>query len=100
MQKIVVFQQDGSGEAKIEGIRRFGGETFEVVPFNIDGVLPPLLDDTSDYLPETVEGDLVLDFLKHQDLSHDLSLLCGRLNIPLVASGKKINQGNAVCPPV
>ncbi|WDP88217.1 MAG: hypothetical protein HUN04_00010 [Desulfobacter sp.] len=100
MQKIVVFQQNGSGESKIAGINRFGQGKFELEIVNIDQVLPPLMDDTSDVLPQTLEADLVLDYLRHQDLSDDLSLLCSRLNIPVVASGKKITAGEAICPPI
>ena len=44
-------------------------------------------------------GAQTLDFLKHRDLSDDLSTLCKKLNIPLIASGKKITTGEAVCPP-
>jgi thymidylate synthase len=99
MQKIVVFQQKGSGISKIEGIREFGQGCFDIETINIDDTLPPVLDDTSEYLPENIEADLVLDFLKHRDLSEDLSLLCERLNIPDIASGKKLTKGRAVCPP-
>jgi thymidylate synthase len=99
MQKIVVFQQNGSGIAKIEGIKEFGQGNFSIETVNIDSILPPVLDDTSEYLPDTLEADLVLDFLKHRDLSEDLSILCERLNIPDIASGKKLTKGRAVCPP-
>ena len=99
MQTIIVFQQNGSGKSKIEGINQFGDKKFIVKTMDIDGDLPPFIDDARDYLPETIEADLVLDFLKHQDLSHELSLLCEQLNIPLIASGKKITAGRAVCPP-
>lgn len=99
MQTIAIFQQNGSGEAKIAGINQFGSKRFALEIFNIDEDLPPLLDDTDGYLPETVKADLVLDYLRHQDLSDDLSLLCKRMGIPMVASGKKITAGEAVCPP-
>ncbi len=99
MQTIIVFQQNGSGKSKIEGINQFGDKKFIVKTFDIDGDLPLFIDDSSDYLPATIEADLVLDFLKHQDLSSDLSLLCDKLKIPLIASGKKINSGRAICPP-
>jgi len=98
MQTIVVFQQNGSGKSKIEGINQFGDKNFIVNIINIAGDLPALIDDSSDYLPETIEADLVLDYLKHQDLSDDLSLLCEKLNIPMIASGKKITTGKAICP--
>jgi hypothetical protein len=99
MQKIMVFQQNGSGTNKIDGINRFGAKKFVLEIFDIDESLPPVLDDTSAYLPEKIEADLVLDYLIHRDLSDDLSKLCSKLGIPVVASGKKILAGNAICPP-
>jgi hypothetical protein len=90
-QKIMVFQQNGSGESKIAGLRKFGGDQIIVEVISIDDPLPPLLEDTSDYLPDNIRADLVLDFLKHPDLSHDLAALCSRQNIPLIASGKKLD---------
>ena len=99
MQKILIFQQNGSARAKIEGIKEFGLGRFIIETVDIDMPLPPVLDDTSPYLPETVEADLVMDFIKNRDLSEDLSLLCERLNIPVIASGKKHTRGKALCPP-
>lgn len=98
-QRILVFQQNHSGESKIEGILRYGDDRYQIERVNIDQVLPPLIDDSSDYLPESIEADLVLDFLKHPDLSHDLATLCRRQNIPMVASGKKIQGGGIFTPP-
>lgn len=99
MQTIAIFQQNGSGKSKIAGINSFGDKTFRVDIYNIDDPLPTVLDDTSAYLPEAIEADIVLDYLKHQDLSEDLSLMCDRLKIPVVASGKKVASGSALCPP-
>lgn len=99
MQKIIVFQQNGSGKTKISGIREFGKKHFIIETWDIDEPLPPVIDDTSPYLPDVIDADIVLDFLKHRDLSDDLSLLCQKLNIPVIASGKKITTGEAVCPP-
>ena len=99
MQRILVFQQNGSGKNKIDGINKFGEKQFLIETYDIDDPLPPVIDDTSEYLPETIEADVVLDFLKHRDLSDDLSSLCKKLNIPVIASGKKITTGEAVCPP-
>ncbi len=100
MQKIMVFQQNGSGKTKIAGINKFGEKQFIIETFDIDLPLPPVVDDTSPYLPETIKADIVLDYLKHRDLSDDLSVLCKKLDIPMISSGKKITLGNAVCPPV
>ena len=97
-QKIVVFQQDGRGEAKVAGVRLFGGAAFEIEVVSVPGGLPPLLDDTSAYLPEEVAADLVLDFLKHPDLSQDLAAMCERRGIPVIASGRKIAGGWAASP--
>ena len=97
--KILVFQQNGSGERKIQGIRNYGKERFIIETVSIDEALPPILDDTRDYLPSNIQADLVLDFFKHPDLSHDLAVACRARNIPIVASGKKLRVKGALTPP-
>jgi thymidylate synthase len=98
-QRLMVFQQNGSGETKIAGLRKYGSELFEIEVFNIDAVLPPVLDNTSEYLPDDISCDLVLDFLRHNDLSTDLAKLCEKKGIPLIASGKKIIGKAVITPP-
>lgn len=98
-QKLMVFQQNGSGEKKIAGLRQYGGDMFELEIVNIDDALPIVLDDTSEYLPRELSCDLVLDFLRHNDLSTDLASLCSRNDIPLVASGKKVHGKGVFAPP-
>ncbi len=98
-EKILVFQQNGSGERKIQGIRSYGKERFIIETVSINEALPPILDDTRDYLPSNIKADLVLDFLKHPDLSHDLAVFCRARNIPIVASGKKLRVKGALTPP-
>ncbi len=98
-QKIIVFQQNGSGEKKISGLKQYGGDLFELEIVNIDEVLPVVLDDTSEFLPEDVSCDLVLDFLRHNDLSTDLAALCEKNEIPLIASGKKTSGRGIFTPP-
>ena len=98
-QKILVFQQDGSGERKIQGVRSYAKDHFTIEIISIDGPLPPILDDTTDYLPSDIEADLVLDFLKHADLSHDLAAACSKRKIPVVASGKKLRVHGIFTPP-
>ncbi len=98
-QKIVVFQQNGSGEPKIKGIRDHGGDAFDLEVVSIDEALPPVIDDAEGILPEKIEADMVLDFLKHPDLSHELAALCHRERIPVVASGKKIRMKGVHAPP-
>lgn len=98
--KILVFQEGGRGESKVKGIKRYGRNQFDITLISIDQPLPPVVDDASEYLPDTIAADLVLDFLKHPDLSHDLALMCRRMGIPIVASGKKTTVGGTHTPPV
>lgn len=99
MQKIVVFQQHGSGERKIAGIRKYGREAIELEVISIDEALPPVIDDGREYLPETIDADLVLDFLKHEDLSDDLVALCHAQSTPVISSGKKLTSKWVLTPP-
>lgn len=97
-QRIVVFHQNMSGRNKIAGIEKYGNGRIELTEISIDEPLPPVLDDGSEYLPETIEADLVIDYLKHPDLSQDLAALCLRLGIPVVASGKKHRMPGVMTP--
>lgn len=99
MQKVVVFQQNGSGERKIAGIRKYANDSIQLEVISIDEVLPPLIEDGSEYLPKSLNADLVLDFLKHEDLSHDLVAFCHSLEIPVISSGKKIPSKWVLTPP-
>ena len=98
-QRVLVFQQNGSGQAKIAGLRKYGGESLVLESVSIDRTLPAVIDNTADYLPENFQADLVLDFLKHPDLCHDLALICTRRNIPIIASGKKTSVEGTLTPP-
>jgi hypothetical protein len=88
-QNIVVFQQNKRGESKIQGIKEYGGGRFDIKIISINESLPPVLDETDDFLPRDIRADLVLDFLAHPDLSQDLAGICVSKGIPIVASGKK-----------
>ena len=98
-QSIWVFQQNNSAESKIQGIRKYGGDRFAVEVVSIDGPLPSLIDDASDYLPREIPASLVLDYLRHPDISQDLALLCSGSNVPVVASGKKHRVKGVFTPP-
>jgi len=98
-QKVMIFQQNGSGKLKIEGLQKYGRDLFELEIVDIDDILPPVLDDTSEFLPAQISCDIVLDFLQHSDLSTDLAALCSKQEIPVVASGKKINSPGVLTPP-
>ncbi|QTA91130.1 DUF166 [Desulfonema magnum] len=100
IQNLLVFQQNGSGESKVRGIREYGANRFNVEIVSIDAPLPPVIDDTKAYLPsEDIRADVVLDFLKHPDLSYDLAMICGNRGIPVVASGKKLRVKGLFTPP-
>ncbi len=99
IQNILVFQQNGSGDKKIEGVRRYGNNCFSLKIVSIDTHLPTVIDDTKEYIPKDIEADLVLDYLKHPDLSYDLAVVCRDKKIPVVASGKKFRVKGAFTPP-
>ncbi len=99
MQRIVVFQQQGSGEDKIRAVRQHGRDLAIVQVVDIDEPLPPVVDDPERYLPETLEADLVLDHLRHPDLTHALALRCRDLGIPVVASGRRVPVQGLITPP-
>lgn len=98
VQKLLVFQQNGRGENKIRGIRAYGERLFELEILSIESPVPAVLDDSSEFLPSDFQADLVLDYLKHPDLSHDLALMCKDKSITLVASGKKMRVQGAFTP--
>ncbi len=98
-QKILVFQQNGSGESKIAGVRKYGGDKIVLEVVSINEPLPPIIENTSEYLPHQIRADLVLDFMKHPDLNHDLAELCKDQRIPLIASGKKLEIKGVHTPP-
>jgi hypothetical protein len=98
-QEILVFQQNGSGESKIQGILKYGETLFSIKTFSVDENLPLVIDNTTKYLPDDIRADIVLDYLKHPDLSHDLAVMCRDRNIPVVISGKKVRVKGALTPP-
>ena len=87
--KIVVFEEHGSGEKKIQGITRHGTGVDITKIYDIEEALPEVVDDPEVFIPEDFNADLVLDFLKHPDLSEYLAQVCKKKKIPVIASGKK-----------
>jgi len=98
-QRILVFQQNGSGEKKIAGIRRYGDGLFDIDIVSINVSMPPIIEDAGEFIPQDIRTDLVLDYLKHPDLSFDLSMVCQSKKIPVVASGKKLRVKGTFTPP-
>ena len=98
-QRLLIFQQNHSGESKIKGVRAYGKGLFTIEVVSIDTPLPAIIEDARPYLPPDFSADLVLDFLRHPDLSEDLARMCHERNIPIVASGKKLTDKWALKPP-
>lgn len=99
LQRVSVFQQQTSGERKIAGVRKFGGDIITLEIITINEQLPPVIDDTTAYLPARLDTDLVLDFLSHADLSVDLAKRCIKEQVPMISSGKKISGPLIHTPP-
>lgn len=89
MYKIVVFEENGSGEKKIQGITRHGTGLDIIKRYNIEEALPDFVDHPEEFIPEDFNADIVLDFLRHPDLSTHLAQVCKEKKIPVIASGKK-----------
>lgn len=87
--RIVVFEQRGSGWFKIKGIREFGRNIVITDIIAVEESLPEFIEEPERYIIDRFHADLVLDFLKHPDLSQHLAMVCNRKGIPVVASGKK-----------
>ena len=99
VQRIMVLQQKQNAESKIAGISEYGQGRFLLDVISINETLPPVIDETAEYLPDKIEADLVLDFLNHPDLSCDLADICEEKGIPMIASGHKLKSKWAVTPP-
>jgi len=100
LQRIMVFQQQGSGENKIAGIREYGGGRFLLDVLSIPDDLPPVIDDGRRFFPDVFSADIVLDYLVHPDLSYNLHDICREKKIPIVASGKKSTDKWVYAPPI
>jgi len=98
-QKIIVFEQKGKAASKIQGIIEYGDGLFEIEVVSMPTDLPLVIDDAKKYFPSHIDADLVLDYLIHPDLSHDLGLICQKKSIPVVASGKKNRTRGVFTPP-
>lgn len=99
MQEIWVFQQRGSGIGKIRAISARGEGIRIGRIISLDEPLPPVIEEPGEHLPSEIHADLVLDFLRHPDLSLELAIRCRRLGIPVVASGKKLRVEGTITPP-
>lgn len=97
-QQVWVYLQTETQLGKIKAISQYSPEEIELKIISIEDDLPPVIDDGDPYLPDPMGADLVLDHLKHPDLSYFLAEKCRKLNIPVVASGKKPPLSEALTP--
>ncbi len=86
---ILIFQQNGSGEHKIQGVVTHGKSLTIKDIVSIDSFLPEFIDTPEDFIDRNFSSELVLNFLKHPDLVHYLISVCKGKNIPVVSPGKK-----------
>ena len=87
--EILVFQQQGSGEQKIEGVQHHGTPIRITKIVSIDDFLPDFIEEPEEFIDDDFTTDLVLNYLKHPDLSHHLITICEQKGIPVVSPGKK-----------
>jgi thymidylate synthase len=86
--EIIVFQQSGSAEMKVKGIARFGENINIKDTISINGSFEEFVENPEKYIPSDFEAELVLNFLKHPDLSDYLVKICVEKKIPVVTTGK------------
>jgi hypothetical protein len=94
--RLIIFEEAGSGKYKVAGIEEYGRNiTIERI-YNILPDLPEIIDEPEEFIPDDFEGDLILNFLRHPDLSEYLVKICKAKGIPVIASGQNIP--GAICP--
>ncbi|NIA08793.1 MAG: hypothetical protein GWP10_03265 [Nitrospiraceae bacterium] len=96
LSRLVVFEEGGSGNYKVAGVKTYGKNIEIERVYDIPLALPEIIDEPEDFIPEDFGGDVVLDFLRHPDLSEYLVKLCVAKGIPVIASGQHIPR--AICP--
>lgn len=94
--RLVIFEEADSGKYKVAGIEVYGRNiTIERI-YNILPALLEIIDEPREFIPDDFEGDLILNFLRHPDLSEYLVKICKAKGIPVIASGQNIP--GAICP--
>lgn len=89
--QLVVFEENGSKKNKVDGIKAHGA-AMHIQVFSIVGVFPDFIDEPEEYITNEFSGDLVLNYLKHPDLSDYLIAVCKQKKIPVIAPGKKTDD--------
>lgn len=93
--EIIVFQEKGSGEKKIEGVLNYGQGISITNILSINQFLPDFIEDPEEFIADDFTADLVLNFLKHPDLVEYLIRICEKKGVPVVSPGKK---GGGITP--
>jgi hypothetical protein len=94
--RLVVFDESGLGKYKVSGIEQYGHNIVIEKIFNIPEDLPDIIDEPEEFMPEDIKGDLILNFIKHPDLSEHLVKMCKIKGVPVIAPGQQIP--GAICP--
>ncbi len=95
--KIALFEESGCAKRKIEGIKKYAPEILISPIIDIPSIRSDIvIDEPDEFLSIDFDADMVLDYIKHPDLSYFLVQLCKEKKIPVVASGQKIK--GAICP--
>ncbi len=95
--KIALFEESGCAKRKIEGIKKYAPEILISPIVDIPSIRSDIvIDEPDEFLSIDFDADMVLDYIKHPDLSYFLVQLCKEKKIPVVASGQKIK--GAICP--
>jgi hypothetical protein len=89
-QQLIIFEQGGSADYKIAGIDVYGKNIHIKKVVSLPERFPELIDNPEEYIPNDFTGDLVLNFLRHPDLSEYLVMICKKKGLPVVASGQHI----------
>lgn len=97
MQKVLVFQRDKMGQAKIEAVREYRSD-IEITVIDVEPPTSPIIDEPEKLFPEDLEellgnADLVIDHLYQADLTGCLVERCNKAGVPIIASGRKLPWG-------
>ena len=95
--KIALFEESGCAKRKIEGIKKYAPEILISPIINLPAISQDIvIDEPEEFLREDFNADMVLNYIKHPDLSYFLVQICNKKGIPVVASGQKLK--GAICP--
>jgi len=97
MQKVLVFQRDKMGEAKVEAVRQYRPD-INIELIDIDCPASPIIDEPEKFFPDNMDellkgAELAIDHLYQADLTGCLVDKCNEAGVPVIASGRKLPWG-------